>query len=38
MKQKKINAMLNALYHFKKQVANRRRRNALAKEARKVNR
>jgi hypothetical protein len=38
MKPNQINAQLNALSHFKKQVAKRRRRNQLAKEARKSNR
>ena len=38
MKQAQINAMLNALSHYKKVVAKRRRRNELAKESRYINR
>jgi hypothetical protein len=38
MKQNVINAQLNALSHFKKEVAKRRRRNKLAKESRYINR
>jgi hypothetical protein len=38
MKQNVINAQLNALSHFKKEVAKRRRRNELAKESRYINR
>jgi hypothetical protein len=38
MKQNVINAQLNALSHFKKEVAKRRRRNELAKETRYINR
>jgi hypothetical protein len=38
MKQNVINAQLNALSHFKKEVAKRRRRNQLAKETRYINR
>jgi hypothetical protein len=38
MKPNEINAQLNALSHFKKEVAKRRRRNELAKQSRYVNR
>ena len=38
MKQNVINAQLNALSHFKKEVAKRRRQNQLAKETRYINR
>jgi len=38
MKQNEINAQLNALSHFKKEVAKRRRRNELAKQSRYINR